>query len=106
MKLKCLRRRGIDFISSCPSGISPKTGTKNQAFGYPEIGQTAFDYISHFHFYLALKVEEALEVLRSAPFPVGGLEVPQIILVLGVGVAVILGVVTGHPPELLEPAQC
>ena len=52
MKCKCLRRRGINFISSCPSVISPKTGTKNQAFRYHEIGQTAFDYIFHFHFYL------------------------------------------------------
>ena len=29
MKCKCFRRRGINFISSCPGGISPKTGTKN-----------------------------------------------------------------------------
>ena len=54
---------------------------------------------------VALEEEEALEVLQGAPFPVDGLEILQVVVILGVDIAVILGVMAGHPPEMLEPAQ-
>ena len=46
------------------------------------------------------------EIKLLLRFPVDGLEVPQVVVVLWVDISVVFGVVASHPPELLEPAQC
>ena len=51
------------------------------------------------------KVDEVSEVHKCASLTVVGLEVAEVVLVLKVDVAALLGAVVVHPSELLKRAQ-
>ena len=76
----------------------PELGVPDSGYLYEERGEVPSAH--------TLKVDEVLDVLKSAPFARTCLEVTEVVLVLRVEIAgVLVGIVHDHPLVLLESTQ-